>query len=222
MLRDARVSRIFEGSSEIMRLFIAREAVDQHLQVAGALADPDAPTGAKVEAALSAGGFYARWLPKLNVGPGQLPTSYTEFGPFASHLRFIERSSRRLARSTFYGMARWQAKLEQRQSYLGRLVDIGAELFAMSASISRAEMLGTPEAMELADLFCRNARLRVAQLFRALWRNQDDRNYRVAQRTLEGRYRFMEQGMLDPADLIERAAAALEEPAAEESAVLTG
>jgi hypothetical protein len=101
-------------------------------------------------------------------------------------------------------MLRWQAKLELRQSYLGRLVDIGAELFAMSAAVVRAQMLGTEEAVELADLFCRGARLRVEQLFHGLWHNQDDHSYKAAQRTLDGRYRFVEQGILDPADLIER------------------
>jgi hypothetical protein len=221
-LRDLRVSRIFEGSSEIMRLFIAREAVDQHMQVAGALAQMDATTGQKLEAALKASGFYARWLPKLNFGPGQLPTSYSQFGRLATHLRFVERSSRRLARSTFYGMLRWQAKLELRQSYLGRLVDIGSELFAISASVERAQMLGSEEAEELADLFCRNSRLRVEQLFHGLWHNQDDRNYRAAQRTLEGRYRFVEEGILDPAELIERGAAQLDEAPAERGPVLAG
>jgi hypothetical protein len=222
MMRDLRVSRIFEGSTEIMRLFIAREAADQHMQVAGALAEMDATTGQKLEAAVKASGFYASWLPKLSVGPGQLPTSYSEFGRLATHLRFVERSSRRLARDMFYGMVRWQAKLELRQSYLGRLVDIGAELFAMSASVVRAQMLGTEEAVELADLFCRQSRLRVEQLFRGLWRNQDDRNYKAAQRTLEGRYRFMEQGILDPVELIERSAIQLEELAPERGPVLTG
>jgi alkylation response protein AidB-like acyl-CoA dehydrogenase len=220
MLRDLRVSRIFEGSSEIMRLFIAREAVDQHMQAAGALAERDATAQQKLEAGLKASGFYARWLPKLSFGPGQLPTSYAEFGRLATHLRFVERSSRRLARSTFYGMARWQARLELRQSYLGRLVDIGAELFAMSASAVRAQMLGTDEAVELADLFCRNARLRVEQLFHELWHNQDAYNYRAAQRALEGRYGFVEQGFLDPAELIARGELELKEPTVERGEVL--
>jgi hypothetical protein len=150
-----------------------------------------------------------------SLGPGRLPTSYAEFGPLAGHVRFVERSARRLARSTFYGLVRWQAKLELRQSHLGRLVDIGAELFAMSASVVRARMLGTDEAIELADLFCRNARLRVEHLFHGLSHHEDDHNYRAAQRALEGRYRFMEQGILDPADLMERAVLQLEEAPAE-------
>jgi alkylation response protein AidB-like acyl-CoA dehydrogenase len=201
VLRDLRVSRIFEGSSEIMKLFIAREAVDQHMRVAGALAEPEATPADKARAAAKASGFYARWFPKLTLGAGHLPVTYGDYGDLAAHLRFVERASRRLARSTFYGMSRWQAGLERKQTFLGRIVDIGSELFAMSASCVRAHNLGTVEARELADLFCRQSRLRVEQLFHDLWDNEDDFSYRAAQKVLEGRYLFAEEGVLDPADL---------------------
>ena len=137
-LRDLRINRIFEGSSEIMKLLIAREAVDAHLAAAGDLASADASLSDKARAAVGASGFYARWLPKLVAGAGMDPRSYSEFGRLAKQLRFVERSSRRLARQTFYGMGRWQAKLEHKQAFLGRIVDIGAELFAMAACCSRA------------------------------------------------------------------------------------
>jgi len=203
-LRDVRINRIFEGSTEIMHLLIAREAVDQHLSVAGGLIDPEVDLAGKAKAAASAGRFYARWLPKLAVGKGHAPTSFDEFGSLATHVRFVERASRRLARSTFYGMARWQGRLERKQLYLGRIVDIGAELFAISATCARTQMLvddHAPEAesaIELAELFCRGARRRVDRLFHDLGSNDDAKNYAAAQRVLRGDYTWMEEGILDP------------------------
>jgi alkylation response protein AidB-like acyl-CoA dehydrogenase len=202
LLRDLRINRIFEGSSEIMRLLIAREAVDTHLAVAGDLVSPDTPVTARARAAARAAAFYSRWLPGLAVGGGTWPSSFAEFGPLGTHLRFAERSARRLARSTFYGMARWQGGLEKKQAYLGRLVDIGAELFAISAAVVRARMLAesgeSPGATDLADLFCRQARRRVEASFAALWHNDDARNYSLAQEVLAGRYVWAESGVLDP------------------------
>ncbi|HKT04064.1 MAG TPA: acyl-CoA dehydrogenase family protein [Rugosimonospora sp.] len=196
VLRDLRINRIFEGSTEIMHLFIAREAVDAHLSVAGDIIDPDAPLGRKAKAGVRAGGFYARWLPTLAVGKGQVPGGYADFGALATHIRYVERASRKLSRETFYAMARWRGKMERKQGFLSRVVDIGAELFAMSAACVRAKAEGDPTGTELADLFCRQARLRVEELFGALWRNTDSADTRAAKAVVDGRYVALEDGIV--------------------------
>jgi hypothetical protein len=191
-----------------MHLLIAREAVDTHLSVAGDLIDPDKSLADKSRAAARAGGFYARWLPKLVAGTGQLPTAYRRFHPaghpdLAGHLRYVERAARKLARSTFYAMSRWQGRMETKQAFLGRIVDIGAELFAMSAACVRAEMLRTSgeqgqAAYQLADAFCRQARIRADELFGRLWENTDDVDRAIVKGALGGAYSWLEEGILDP------------------------
>src|SRR5262249_38610724 len=159
------------------------------------------------------------WLPTLVTGEGQNPRSYAEFGPLAAHLRYAERTSRKLARVTFYGMARWQGGLERRQGFLGRLVDIGAGLFAMRAACVRAQMDasegGTSEGgagegsgaagrrdtgYELADAFCAQARQRCEELFAQLWKNTDAADGRLARKVMSGRYQWLGQGIIAPSN----------------------
>jgi hypothetical protein len=201
MMRDYRINKIFEGSSEIMHLFMAREMVDKHLQVAGAMIDPDKPMSAKLAALPKMGAFYAGWYPTRWLGWGRWPR-YSEFGALATHLRFVERSARKLARASFHGMLRYQAKLQNKQAFLFRLVDVANELFAMAATVARARALAEkqrPEAAEarhLADLFCRISRRRVGRLFDALWDNDDVQLYRAGVDVLDGRHEWLEKGIL--------------------------
>ena len=200
-MRDFRINLIFEGSSEIMRLFIAREAVDTHLKVAGALIDPkthrrpeDGGAGQvgrrSTDSGIRSSGFRSRgWF------------GYGEFGRLAGHVRFVERSSRKLARTLFHCMIRFGPKLEKRQAVLGRLVEIGAELLAISASASRAHAMvrknpsdRTP--LELADVFARQARRRVAEKFAAVFDNDDVVTYATARKVLDGQIAWLENGIV--------------------------
>jgi alkylation response protein AidB-like acyl-CoA dehydrogenase len=205
MLRDMRINRIFEGSTEIMHLLIAREAVDQHLKVAGDVVFGTSGLADRAKAAAKAGAFYAKWFPTLTTGAGQRPGSFSEFGDLARHLRYVERHSRKLARSIFYAMGRHQARLERKGHLLGRIVDIGAELYAMACACVYADTIAREspdrgqEAFELADLFCGQARHRADRLFTELGANDDDAQYKFAQQVLAGRYQWFEEDVLDPA-----------------------
>ena len=197
-MRDFRINLIFEGSSEIMRLFIAREAVDHHFKTAFDVVNSEA-TGAQKRAALGrALRFYPVWYPTRWFGKGMLP-SFGEFGPLATHLRYVERAARHLGRSIFHAMMRFRQKLERKQMVLFRAVDIGAELFAMSAACVRAHMLaqkGQREALTLADAFCREAKQRIAVSFDHLFSEHDEPLYKLSQQVLRGEHAWLEQGIV--------------------------
>lgn len=199
ILRDSRINRIFEGSSEIMHLFMAREAVDKHLRVAGAMIDPKKTPQEKLAALPPIAAFYATWYPKLWLAY-EGPSVYAEFGKLRRHLRFVARYSRKLAREIFHGMMVFQAGMQRKQAFLFRVVDIAMEMFAMAAACSRAQsMVDTKdpharEGVDLADLFCKNARRKCLRLFADLWDNEDNFKYSVGKRVLEGKYEWLEDG----------------------------
>ena len=195
-MRDFRINLIFEGSSEIMRLFIAREAVDFHFRTAFDLVNPKATGKQRMAALRRSARFYPVWYTSRWVGGFR---SYGDFGHLADHMRFIERATRRLGRSIFHAMVKLGPKLEKRQMVLFRAVDIGAELFAMSASCVRAVNVarnGDANAIDLADVFCREARLRIAEHHRNLFGPTDGALYRLSQRVMQGEFTWLEEGIV--------------------------
>ncbi|MBI3020622.1 MAG: acyl-CoA dehydrogenase family protein [Candidatus Omnitrophica bacterium] len=201
IMRDARINLIIEGTSQIMRLFIAREALDTHMRRVSVLLDPAQAPLKKAGAAMVAFCRYAAWYPKQWLSWGWWPV-HERFGPrLAGHMRFVERASHLLARTLFHSAVRHQTRLAYRQQLLGRLVDVGGDLFAMTAACSKAHALvqlqpSEESPLELADLFCRLATRRVHAALRALRHNDDRRSYRTAQDVLAGRFEWLEKGIL--------------------------
>jgi len=199
-LRDCRINMIFEGSSEIMRLFIAREALDPHLKVGGAIFNTQLPTAERAKAAIKSGKFYASWYPKQwGLGtPGNLDNLHADLRP---HVRYGAGASKRLARGLFHAMTRFGPKLDREQLLLSRFVGIATELFAISATCSFAQYkinCGEPvdEILSVAKYFCRSAAMRIDHHFAGTSQNADRAGYDLTQELMEGKHASLRQGIV--------------------------
>ncbi len=194
ILRDARINLIIEGTSDIMRLFIAREALDPHMKVTGIK-----PGGGGVSLAAAAK-FYPAWytglyFPRRRVRREKVPA------PLGKHLAYIERETRKLARLIFHSIVKNRQKLQDRQLTLARFVDIGMRLFVMSAVISKAaaDHAGDSDEsgfVELADLLCLLERQEIESSKRRLHNNADKIGYSVAMDFMGGRFSWLEEGII--------------------------
>jgi alkylation response protein AidB-like acyl-CoA dehydrogenase len=193
MMRDARISRILEGSTEIMRLFLAREALEPHLKMANPLMKKSS-FGSKLAAVGKMLVFYAGWYPMQWI-KSLFPGSFSDKGKLAKHYRYIKRTSHKLARAFFHSMLRYGPGLVNRQLILGRLVENGTDLFAMACACSYASSLKDQSAIELADFFCRQAERRINDRFHHLHRNDDRQSNAIAKQVLAGDFEWLEKGV---------------------------
>lgn len=193
IFREARLNKIVEGTSEIMRLFIAREALDPHLERVGALALPGASFGEKLKALLRG----ATWFPVWFLGTWWPGIGAPEGMPSAlrRHWGWMRRQVKRLSRRIIYAMVRHRAQLEFRQGWLGRMVDEAVDLTAMALAMSRATSRGDGASTELADLFCRHARSRIRERHHTP-QALDRAGTSVAAQLLADRYLDLERGIV--------------------------
>jgi alkylation response protein AidB-like acyl-CoA dehydrogenase len=201
VMRDIRINTILEGSTEIMHLFIAREALDMHMRLARDIIFPGASFGKKLATLAKCAAFYSYWYPKQWLHWSYFPL-FADFGRLAGHVRYIRRTSHKLARTIFHVMILNGPKLERRQLILGRIVEIGSELFAMAAACSRAHAQakkggeGAEQGEFLADLFSRQARKRIDAHFCNIWSNHDAKNVQASKLLMNGDLRWMEKGVI--------------------------
>ncbi|MCU0975466.1 MAG: acyl-CoA dehydrogenase family protein [Steroidobacteraceae bacterium] len=204
-MRDARVNRIFEGSSQVMHLIIAREALDTHFKLVMPILQPK--PGQKVgkgEAMMKAAGFYGTWLPKLFIPDtgGHLDAKHLNERN-RKHLAYCAKTSKLLARRLFTTMAKYGPKLEREQIILGNFVDIGVDLFVMASALSYADHLtaanpADASPQELADLFCREAKRRIDGNFRAVKGNFNRSYNRVTGLLMDGKLGWLAEGAMNP------------------------
>jgi len=199
-LRDCRINTIFEGSSEIMRLFIAREALDPHLKVGGAIFNTQLPMSERVKAVFISGKFYAGWYPRqwLSSGAGKVDNLHRHL---QKHVDYSARTSKKLARGLFHAMARFGPKLDREQLLLSRFVGIATELFAISATCSFAQYKidhgeSADEVLSVANYFCNSARARIDHYFAGARRNADKRGYQLTQELLAGKHSSLREGIV--------------------------
>ena len=197
-LRDMRIGRIFEGSSEVMHLIMAREALDMHFSLAMPLMKPK--KGVKVnKVALLAKiiMFYAKWYPSTYLPAGTSFNISKLNGANQAHLSFVSKTCKKLARNIFHTMGKYQLKLEYEQVILGNYVDIGTDLFVMASTLAYAESMlkDNPEdqtPQDLADLFCAEARRRIAANFKMAKEGKHNKKYnKVANLLMDGKLEWL-------------------------------
>ncbi len=201
VMRDMRINLIIEGTSEIMRLFIAREAMDKHLQFIFPLLSPKTGFSQKLKIFGKAILFYSTWYPRLWFGWVKAPGRLHVPKELRAHVDFVETNSRKLARNLFHAMMYYQAGLEKRQRVLFRLVNIGSDLFGIAASCARATMLCAKDPsnrgpIELANQLSREAERRIKRQYHGLFKNDDKISYKIALNVLDGKYEWLEEGII--------------------------
>lgn len=196
-LRDARIGRIFEGSTQVMYLIMSREALDTHFKLVMPILQPKpGQTESKFELVMAAAKYYIKWYPSLYI-PSSQDYNVKYLSPEnQAQLPYVERTSRRLARKLFHTMGKYKEKLEYEQCILANFVEIGVDLFAMAAVLSYAEAKlaedpNDQSPQELVDLFCKNARVRIQDNFKAVSKNYNSTYDSVTETLMNGKFSWM-------------------------------
>lgn len=192
LVRDATMYRIGEGATDILRPFVAREGLNTHLEhIKGSIDDGFSP-GEIVKLMK----FYVPWYLSqwTSVAIPNLPA--LQHAKVNDKLRYVERTARRLARTTFYAMLKQRETMRDDQGRQNRIEQVGEELFTIAATALYAQSLEQDYAWELADEFYRSSQGRINELLKGLMYNDDDQRAAIGQRALNGRYSALNKGII--------------------------
>ena len=191
--RDSRPNRIFEGSTQVLSQWFLREALDEFLK-SGEVFLKEGRVLSKIGVGAK---FALAYLTLFIPRPADKSLAHQALG---NHLVFIEQTARELARTIIVYSGKYQAKLMFKQLTMERFFWIAVELFAMTSSIAKATHLASSydqkEAVELADIFCREAKRNIRKHFTALSDNDDELARKIAKKILQKGYHFLTTGII--------------------------
>jgi alkylation response protein AidB-like acyl-CoA dehydrogenase len=200
LVRDAEMYRIGEGATDILRPFIVREALSRHVDRSKHFYAEGVGRLQRARQAWKLGLFYVPWYLGRFRGRG-LPNRRELTHPnVLPRLRYVERISRRLARTILRIMVRYQAAFADQQRLQAHIEGIGEELLSITAAALYAErqtrLDGHTTVWELVDSFCAGAMKRIDRHFTELRRRGDDLTAQVGIQALKGYYPTLSDGII--------------------------
>ena len=195
ILRDVRINRIFEGTNEILRLYVGLTGVQkpgEYLQglgkdLANALNDPIKSLGVLRNYGLR------KVRQTIPYGRTQISKAHESLRKQVAN---VEDAVQQLALQSETVLRRYGRQIVEKQFATRRLADVAIDLMAMLAVISRTTRIiesrglaASQQELDLAIAFCTDAHHRVQQNFHAAGHNNDEEIKAIADRTLAaGRY----------------------------------
>ena len=199
MLRDARINRIFEGTNEILRLFVALNGIqgpaDALRDVAAALKHPLRNLGL-------VSGFAASRLRSRLGATGTLDVALHP--RIEGHKRYFERHVRQLADGARRVLEVYREHVVDRQQEMERLADMAIALFATAAVLARTQrfiaergIAACTHEVDLCELFVVDAGHRFRTARDALQSLQDETRRQVARSIRSGGGYAVPDALLD-------------------------
>jgi acyl-CoA dehydrogenase family protein 9 len=190
-MRDARINRIFEGTNEILRTFVALSGMQgpgQELAgLAKAIQDPLKGLGLVTQ--------YATRKVKQNVFGANISQSHPRLKKLAG---VLEEYTVELAAQVEVLIKRHGKEIHTKQFAQKRIADVAIDLFALYCTVSRVTLAieekgeeGAAMEIAIAEAFSMRANRRIRGNFKSIDRNEDELMKFIADKHYEmGEYQF--------------------------------